>query len=128
MNKPVVRKWLDALRSGEYEQIDGKLRRDEENGRCCLGVLCDLYAEEHENAGWNNNAFVIRDAEDGSLVGSSPALLPKPVQEWAGLNSKEGIKVSVGNGTVSLSGLNDGHGVEPYSFDEIADVIDDEME
>ena len=30
-------KWLEALRSGEYEQIDGTLCRD--GKYCCLGVL-----------------------------------------------------------------------------------------
>ena len=36
-----TQKWLDALRSGEYEQGRGQLR-DENNNFCCLGVMCDL--------------------------------------------------------------------------------------
>lgn len=37
MNKWVKRKWVKALRSGEYRQDHGFLVTD--NGLCCLGVL-----------------------------------------------------------------------------------------
>lgn len=34
-------KWLDALRSGKYNQtVNGCLR--DEHGFCCLGVVCDV--------------------------------------------------------------------------------------
>lgn len=35
-----TQKWLDALRSGKYEQGRGGLRVN--NTFCCLGVLCDV--------------------------------------------------------------------------------------
>lgn len=37
--------WLEALRSGKYEQGKGALRtvhNHSKDGFCCLGVLCDL--------------------------------------------------------------------------------------
>lgn len=34
-------KWLEALRSGRYEQGQGYLK-NKKNKFCCLGVLCDL--------------------------------------------------------------------------------------
>lgn len=35
--------WLKALRSGEYQQTTGRLRKSgPDAGFCCLGVLCDL--------------------------------------------------------------------------------------
>ena len=59
MNKRVKKKWLKALRSGEYIQGDDQLcqphwietedGRDEKSGDfafCCLGVLENLYHEE----------------------------------------------------------------------------------
>ena len=46
MNPEVKQKWIDALRSGKYEQGSEKLRSV--SGYCCLGVLCDLYAQEHD--------------------------------------------------------------------------------
>lgn len=39
------RKLITALRSGEYQQAQGALRRIEEDGSagfCCLGVACDI--------------------------------------------------------------------------------------
>ena len=41
-----TKKWIDALRSGHYEQCQGQLKyRD---SHCCLGVL----AEVHGEASW----------------------------------------------------------------------------
>jgi len=40
MNPEIKQKWIEALKSGEYKQTDGKLRQD--NRFCCLGVLCDI--------------------------------------------------------------------------------------
>jgi hypothetical protein len=37
MNPIIKEGWIDALRSGEYEQEDGTLKG--EKGFCCLGVL-----------------------------------------------------------------------------------------
>ncbi len=38
-----IGEWTDALRSGKYKQTNSALRRGGENeGMCCLGVLCDL--------------------------------------------------------------------------------------
>jgi hypothetical protein len=38
-------KWVAALRSGEYTQITGELRRwdaKDSVGHCCLGVYCEV--------------------------------------------------------------------------------------
>ena len=40
-NKPIIRKWVDALRSGKYEQGNDLLRSIDDEF-CCLGVLCDV--------------------------------------------------------------------------------------
>ena len=57
MKKSDVKKWVKALRSGEYEQGEGNLcKEDEISGECeycCLGVACDIFVEgdwiEHPN-------------------------------------------------------------------------------
>lgn len=36
----LLRRWVDALRSGKYKQARGRLKTDD--GYCCLGVLCDV--------------------------------------------------------------------------------------
>jgi hypothetical protein len=38
-------RWVEALRSGRYQQGTGLLRKDD--AYCCLGVLCDLVEPEN---------------------------------------------------------------------------------
>ena len=43
--------WIKALRSGKYEQTNGRLKNpaihsEESDSFCCLGVLCDLAAKD----------------------------------------------------------------------------------
>lgn len=45
LNKPLIKKWVDALRSGEFGQTTGRLGKVDETGEasyCCLGVLCEI--------------------------------------------------------------------------------------
>ncbi len=44
MNKDVVRKWIKALRSGDYTQVRYVHRAGD--SFCVIGVLCDLHAKE----------------------------------------------------------------------------------
>lgn len=37
MNKDIKKKWVEALRSGDYKQT--RLRLQDKGGYCCLGVL-----------------------------------------------------------------------------------------
>jgi len=39
------RKWIKALKSGEYVQTNGLLHSPE-GGMCCLGVACDLFLDD----------------------------------------------------------------------------------
>jgi hypothetical protein len=46
-----IKKWIAALRSGEYKQITGGLKRhlapdSNEVGYCCLGVACEVFGKE----------------------------------------------------------------------------------
>lgn len=111
MNKEVKRAWVEALRSGEYKQCTGRLRR--EDGYCCLGVLCDLYKKDHQDSNWEGNYFFLFHGEH---TDTAMSYLPEKVIKWAGLSSEN--PQYDGDGT--LSGLND----EGATFDEIADVIE----
>lgn len=59
-NVPFVKKWIDALRSGDYDQATGRLRghslnEDTKPRFCCLGVATNLLDGVWENsyaAGW----------------------------------------------------------------------------
>jgi len=49
MKKSDVKKWVKALRSGEYQQGKESLCREEISGDyeyCCLGVACDILTED----------------------------------------------------------------------------------
>lgn len=111
MNEAVKKKWLQALRSGEYEQGFYFLYKDD--SFCCLGVLCDLYLTEHKKK-WDkiNNPIKTIDEEK--------KLLPESVIKWAGLQEKS-PKLFNGN---SLISINDDRRLK---FDQIADLIEAEM-
>ena len=116
MNPKVKAKWLEALRSGYYEQGKGRLRT--ETGFCCLGVLCDLYAEEHKDVHWNASYV----EGDYTFLGRE-GTLPQKVADWAGLKGPIPI-VSCDNEPSELAELNDSL---ELSFDEIADVIEEQL-
>ncbi|BDA70210.1 hypothetical protein CAL7716_043760 [Calothrix sp. PCC 7716] len=41
--KELVKKWVDALRSGKYKQDTCQLKTD--NGYCCMGVAVEVHPE-----------------------------------------------------------------------------------
>lgn len=114
MNPKVKAKWLAALRSGEYKQTRDVLRDDD--GFCCLGVLCDLHAQE-TGMQWGEAGGV-------NLIypyGDSRETLPAVVAEWADLY--DGDPAIPGRDFKTLGGLNDAG----YSFTELADIIEKEL-
>lgn len=97
------KKWVEALRSGEYAQGEKCLFS---NGRyCCLGVACEVFRKEE---------FDDREPIEGGTLCSYPN-----VQKWLGLYGPNG---RYGNYLESsLIKLNDW---EKKSFSEIADLIE----
>lgn len=89
MNPEVKQKWIDALRSGDYEQGSEKLRGV--NGYCCLGVLCDLYAQEHntewEFRGYDELSDETNNPMDYWYFDEHSEFLPESVMNWAGLKT-----------------------------------------
>ena len=85
MNPEVKQKWIDALRSGEYEQGSEKLRSV--SGYCCLGVLCDIYAKE-TNTEWEfrGNGETNLQPMDYWYFDDQSEFLPESVMDWAGLS------------------------------------------
>lgn len=132
MKPDIKQKWIEALRSEEYTQTEGKLHTPE--GYCCLGVLTDLYLKEtnqqwefHEKTGdiISDDFYTFEETDD---------FLPKSVSDWAGLNTNC-PEVVVENGydgdeydngedySTELSELND-HG---YNFGSIAELIEAQL-
>lgn len=117
-----AKKWVAALRSGEFSQTQGHLR--DYKGYCCLGVACELYRREtgkgvwDEHLGEHQRYLRFNLTEDGREVAYGTAL-PAPVRDWLGLNGKSGGYDDGYLGT-SLSNQNDNR----VSFTKIADIIE----
>ena len=133
MDAAVKVKWIEALRSGKWTQATGVLSSgDGGNGRCCLGVLCEVYAAEHP---LEVHPFSWMNCLD-------TAILPDEVLVWGGLRVEEipsvkttGIaevaRESYGD-RVSVSSLNDWRGdpasaYPTFSFEDIASLIERDL-
>lgn len=120
MNNEIKQKWVDALRSGEYQQGRHQLRNDD--SYCCLGVLCDLFAENNPEQGkWYQNQVDdswFFETDDDRFVGS----LPVGVAEWAQLDDIN-PPVKIDGGIANIASVND-HGVP---FDKIAQIIEEQL-
>jgi len=106
MNKQVKKKWLKALRSGEYEQAQGQLK--EKDKFCCLGVLCDLHAKETAHI-WKLEKYLENDIH-----------LPIEVVSWAELSSNS---PKYNKNSSHLTDAND----RGYSFKQIANIIENQL-
>jgi hypothetical protein len=111
MNKEIAERWIVALQSEDVRQIQGRLA-NAANGRCCLGVLCDIAVADG-----------VIEREDGSDIyyDDADGVLPLSVVRWAGMNSENGgfLKNASGETTRSLAGLND----EGVPFADLIPII-----
>ncbi len=115
MRPGIAKLWIEALRSGRYEQGTGSLR-ETEGKYCCLGVLCDLAATRGVGL-WEPTSN--RDVPY-SFLGSDDTL-PKKVMEWAGMSSNDGSFGGEDPTESSLMNLNDN---SRFDFKQIANVIE----
>lgn len=111
MNKRVKKLWIAALRSGKIKQAKAQLRNDDR--RCCLGVLCDVFKRATGKGRWKHNGrvwtFIVGDEQDSFV-------LPEPVRAWAGLpDANPNISTRVVASSANDSGK---------SFEYIADRIE----
>lgn len=105
MEKSLRDAWIDDLRSGKYEQEQGKLY-DGGNGYCCLGVL---YHQTCPRLGFNTPHSVLND-EEFSRAGCE--VLGLPVEYMRTL-----VRMNDGETEDGLS----------YTFAEIADDIENNL-
>lgn len=126
MMKPEIKKrWVEALRSGEYQQAKDYLVSPD--GYCCLGVLCEIavqdgvvYREGYEYIS-TSEGFDVNNVD-----------LPRAVQRWAGVSDYYGDGfTSLGSNVpykntdrnADFTELNDEMN---YTFDMIADAIEND--
>lgn len=118
-----------ALRSGKYQQTQGKLRLMQSDhddhvvyGHCCLGVACDI-----SGLGCWEGADYVVDNHDTRRSYSSDTYLPEPVRQWLGMQSEDGSFSPDGDDehdVNSLVDMNDGN----WTFAQIADFIEKNWE
>lgn len=120
MNPDIKAKWVAALRSGAYRQGAHVLRTC--TGEfCCLGVLCDLFAQEAGMSSWNAETFsdksegqFVQEHGDSQVPGARIAI-------WSGLDPVR--KVQINGRWDSLYDHNDA-GV---TFERIATAIEEQL-
>lgn len=143
MNPEIKARWVAALRSGDYKQGEGTLRRvDGTVTHCCLGVLCELAVQDGvgrmvESKLNQDPSSIIKVTFFGDRGDETSTDIPPNVQAWAGLVSDDledearypsnpEVEWTDEDGNVgrqSLAILNDG-GVP---FDKIAQIIEESL-
>jgi hypothetical protein len=111
MKADIKRRWIEALRSGKYEQTTRVLHRAND-GFCCLGVLCDLL----DPTRWGT-PYTIIDKNSSILA-----------QRWDSYASRIAPEKRIEVGLDELAEddlmcMND----NGRSFSEIADYIENEL-
>lgn len=132
MNLELIREWVDALRSGKYEQ--GRLAlRSKDDKYCCLGVLCDV-AKNKLGLEWMLLDGKFRYDIGKNEMTSSSIVLPLDVRNLldTGIGGHTGLpidatKLSPELGipsdikTLTAMDLNDEY---KLSFTQIADILE----
>lgn len=108
---PNQKRWIEALRSGEYRQTTRALCRD--GAYCCLGVGCVLIGMKSRPDSIEIDDFDVEVRRFGSETQSAP----KKVVSHLALRSNTGADLT---GDECLAQLND----EGKTFAEIADLIE----
>ena len=107
MNQEIKQRWIQALRSGEYQQ--GRENLFHCGKFCCLGVLTDLYIKEH-GLQWKQDSGDLWSFEEEGGV------LPLSVRKWSGIPEPNPM---IGNADATV------HNDQRFeSFATIADYIE----
>jgi len=104
LDKDIKKAWIEALRSGKYEQGRGYLKKD--NCYCCLGVICEI-----------NNKL----DEHGWIVGGGNYYLSDSLEKEFNMNHNGYFKGFTIDENTCLTEMNDSG---RYHFGQIAEVIE----
>ena len=109
MDKELKERWVNALRTGLYEQTKGVLYRPESGQFCAMGVLCDI-----QGAQWNSDPLAPSwpiNAEDEDVDADERATCLMPLRY--GLTCDQQGEICE---------LNDSN---ELTFEQIAEYVDD---
>lgn len=99
MKAEYKRRWVEALRSGDYDQATEKLTIVDDNGNkshCCLGLLCELVKDDlgldvkevqRVVGGYSLGYATTNEDGDESFA---TAVLSSPIEQWVGLSHQYG--------------------------------------
>lgn len=104
------KKWIAALRSGQFDQTTEELE-DSYTNYCCLGVGSKV-AEA--------NGIQVHKNENGVLIGEDLTSQPE-VRVWLGLYSAWGANSIEDTNENCLTNFND---IQCKTFEEIADILE----
>lgn len=106
MLEEIRNRWTYSLRHGKNVQTRGKLR-DDKNGRCCLGDLCDVVG-----FGWSRVSHTMAPDKKWGVAGSDNVSLLPPLQlTMVGLSD---------GAQQSFASLNDD---DMLTFEQISDFV-----
>jgi hypothetical protein len=110
VNTKFIRKWIDALRSGTFNQGRGKLRSNR-NRYCCLGVACELLPKKF-NIKWVKEKGALLYGLDINKSETDYYRLPEEILDYIGIDNFS---------ETQLIRMND---EEKKSFTKIADFLE----
>ncbi len=121
-----VRKWVEALRSGKYQQGEGALRihtPGEKDRFCCLGVACDALNPEgwHSTEGFGDEHVGFTFREHGIEYDTPPREFMADV---LGIDNPDPVLLQQGEvegGALRATYVND---ELAWGFEKIADLVE----
>ena len=129
MNKEIKARWIERLRSGNYRQVGGPLHCNK-GGFCALGVLADIYLEDHGEQ-WQRtggaNYFITQERQHprmGRVVDECYSTLPFRVAEWAEISPGAQDDIAVMNDELGEPRSEAGYLQHVNDFNKIADWIE----
>lgn len=126
MNTQIKKRWLEALRSGDYKKGRGSLHSVGEF--CCLGVLCDLLKDE-VGLKWELNHISYNHGSPSRTyykMGGCGGSLPYQVRQYAGL-ALDDPRVASGRFGFDATALSEYNDFSISTFDQIATLIEESL-
>lgn len=128
MNPDIKALWVDALRSGDFEQSDKKLHvwnQDGDEMFCALGVLCAVAVDNGVDIPVVDYCYEESDWLDGEpehmagcyVYDDQTELLPTAVMAWAGLDTPSAYIEGLDASLVTINDIG-------TPFTEIANLIE----
>jgi len=125
------RKWIEALRSGNYNQGTGEycVKGEEGDRHCCLGVLAEVAGVPKRHDGHSYEW----QCDDGTWTPHAPdtATCVSKMKLWSLLGSvkeEDWLKGTFNPETTGLRGLWILNDKECWTFEDIADYLEQHIE